>query len=361
MPFVDAGDGTGHRIFYRTYWGAEADSDTGEASCGSRPSAVGAVAATAAAGELAKRPRILLLMGLGGSHTYWRLQAEHFSGWCDVCAVDNRGAGFSVGAWVREGRWTTRQLAGDASRVLDALGWDAAVHVVGISMGGMVAQELAISAPERVASLTLLCTYASAMHAMPAPQVLLDLARSFGLLTSGGMKQAEASFRLNYPEEWLRQQRPSSLHGGAVVENMRWARKLAVQMALEVPAELLAELGQGPGPKAGPPPLGTLLRQLTAVLTHRVSSERCAELRRRGVPISIVTGDEDVLVRPENSRVLARLLGAPVHVLPACGHGVIHQAPEEVNALIEASVREGERRLGASGRPDAQLEPASRL
>src|SRR5438477_5630639 len=95
-------------------------------------------------------------MGMSGSALHWGepfLQALRAD--FEVIAYDHRGVGASSRL---EGALTIAQLAEDAAGLLDALEVDAA-HVLGISMGGMVAQELALAHPERVRTLTLGCTY----------------------------------------------------------------------------------------------------------------------------------------------------------------------------------------------------------
>lgn len=107
--------------------------------------------------EPADRSRsvVLLLMGLGANARLWApvitplLLAGH-----RVVAMDNRGCGRTGVPWQP---WTTRTMAADAVAVLDALGIGR-THVIGASMGGMVAQELALTFPERVRSLVLGCT-----------------------------------------------------------------------------------------------------------------------------------------------------------------------------------------------------------
>ncbi|MEQ4207234.1 alpha/beta hydrolase [Actinopolymorpha sp. B9G3] len=107
--------------------------------------------------EPASRPRaaVLLLMGLGANARIWApVVAPLRAAGHTVVAMDNRGCGRSGVPWRP---WSTRTMAADAVAVLDALGVRR-THVIGASMGGMVAQELALAFPERVHSLVLGCT-----------------------------------------------------------------------------------------------------------------------------------------------------------------------------------------------------------
>src|SRR5919197_6681477 len=88
---------------------------------------------------------LLLIMGMGGHHRMWReeflaLLEPHF----DVVAYDHRGIGESDRA---EGPFSVADLADDVAGLIAALGWERA-HVFGISLGGMVAQELVLRHPE---------------------------------------------------------------------------------------------------------------------------------------------------------------------------------------------------------------------
>ena len=99
---------------------------------------------------------LLLIMGMSGHHRMWgepflRLLENHF----DILRFDHRGIGTSDPAGAP---FTVVDMAEDAVRVLDEVGWDRA-HVFGISLGGMVAQELALRHPDRVSTLSLGCTF----------------------------------------------------------------------------------------------------------------------------------------------------------------------------------------------------------
>src|SRR5205085_7194790 len=99
---------------------------------------------------------LLLIMGWGGDHTAWAFQIPAFSAEFRVIAFDNRGAGQSDAPDVP---YTIGAMADDAIALLDRLRV-ARAHVCGASMGGMIAQEIALRRPDRVLSLGLHCTLA---------------------------------------------------------------------------------------------------------------------------------------------------------------------------------------------------------
>jgi 3-oxoadipate enol-lactonase len=103
-------------------------------------------------------PRLLFLNGSGVTLDDGGVLAGLFSSSFEVLSFDYRGLGRSSPLTGVSG-YTMADCAADARRVLDAVGW-ATAPVVGISFGGMVALELAVSAPERIERLALLCTSA---------------------------------------------------------------------------------------------------------------------------------------------------------------------------------------------------------
>ena len=102
-----------------------------------------------------------------------------------VIAFDNRGCGAST---VTPGPYTTAGMAADALALLDALGV-ARADVFGMSLGGMIAQELAIAAPERVGRLVLGCTHAGAAH---APRMPRETGRAFAMATDDWAERMRA-------------------------------------------------------------------------------------------------------------------------------------------------------------------------
>lgn len=135
--------------------------------------------------------RIVFLMGfLGRADMYvyaeyvyvnknhsWEPQVEYFAKEHSVLVLDNRGVGLSS---LTKGRYTTKMMAMDAYEVMESLHWDS-YHIVGSSMGGMIAQELALIAPEKVDSMALLSTHAGGIRGFPPFYGLFTIVRTISL------------------------------------------------------------------------------------------------------------------------------------------------------------------------------------
>ena len=118
-------------------------------------------------------PPLLMIMGMSGTARHW---GEPFlaplRGHFETIVYDHRGVGESSRL---QGPVTIAQMAADAAALLAALELESA-HVLGISMGGMIAQELALAHPERVRTLTLGCTYCGGEgSALSSPEVMRKL------------------------------------------------------------------------------------------------------------------------------------------------------------------------------------------
>ncbi|KAK0391610.1 hypothetical protein NLU13_1110 [Sarocladium strictum] len=148
--------------------------------------------------------KILFVMGVGGTRRTWQQQTKHFGHdhgeEYSVLVLDNRGQGESDKPF---GRYTTSELALDLIDVLDQVGWtdDRSVHLVGISLGGMIAQEIAHAAPHRLRSLSLICT-TSAMQR--SKSFMEELAQRSGVLfPKSEYRSAIDTARQIFNEEWL--------------------------------------------------------------------------------------------------------------------------------------------------------------
>jgi len=266
----------------------------------------------------ARGPAVLLVMGLGMRGELWRPQIEGLRATHRVAWFDHRGVGESGRAPSR--RLRTGELASDALRVVDALdaaaraagdalGWER-FHIVGVSMGGMVAQELALRAPGRVQSLTLIATFAGGpLHARLPPLTGLRAFVSANL-ARGPEARLRALQTLLYPQEFL-----------ATTDRAALRSRMRAQLTGKVARE-------------------TVLGQLHAVFRHD-TLDRLAQL---DMPMLVVRPGRDVLVRPTHSDVLlAHLPQARRLDLPDAGHGVIFQRADDVNRAIASLIADAER------------------
>lgn len=107
-------------------------------------------------------PPVLMIQGTGCVGEGWRPQVDGLKDAFECVSFDNRGIGESAPL---SGPVTLEQMTADALGLMDHLGWDSA-HVLGHSLGGLLAQQVALAAPDRVRSLGLLCTFATGKDAV---------------------------------------------------------------------------------------------------------------------------------------------------------------------------------------------------
>jgi 3-oxoadipate enol-lactonase len=292
-----ADDGT--RIYFETF-----SPEGGSARCGG-PHAEGVLP-------------VLLVMGVGANGRLWapvvrRLLAAGY----EVIAVDNRGCGRSSTPWRP---WTTRTMARDAMAVLDQLAIDRA-HVSGGSLGGMIAQELALEFPERVITLVL----GSTTGGLPR----LDLAPWRGLL------------RIIF-DAGLRSLRPGSDPEQRVRDFICTAASedFAAQCRPEDEAwTTVAAMLEDPASQRG------LAMQLLACARHSSWSR----LPRLTIPVQVHHGTEDRLMPFAAGRELARRIpGAQFVVHEGAGHATILERPEESRESVLAFLAECEAPPSAS-------------
>jgi pimeloyl-ACP methyl ester carboxylesterase len=236
---------------------------------------------------------VLLIMGFGGDHLAWGLQMPAFAERYRTIAYDNRGVGQSSTPDVP---YTTAMMADDAAGLLDALGIESA-HVVSVSMGGMIAQELALRHPGRVRTLQLHATYGRPDRYMTA---LSDVWRS--VRTTLGR------------EEWLRTV-ALWLFAPATYNERPHIVELLVQNSLNNPH---------------PQSLTGFLRQGDAVRTHD-ALDRLGDIR---CPTLITVAEHDILVPPRFAREIAvRMPHAEFQTMADAGHGYMWERSDEFNRL----------------------------
>ena len=228
---------------------------------------------------------VLMIMGLSFTLEMWTRMLPALTPSYRVILFDNRGMGRSS---VPRGLYSIRQMARDAAAVLDAAGVNAA-HIVGASMGGMIAQELALSLPHRVRSLLLACT------------------------THGGFLSRWPDFsRRPRGVQWPKYER---IERERAVIPMLYADTTPIER-IEEDIHLRCNCqwnAQG------------FFRQLAAILPW--TSYR--RLRRINVPTLVVHGDQDRLVPSANGRMVAkRIPGATFRIIENAGHVLTTDQPE---------------------------------
>jgi pimeloyl-ACP methyl ester carboxylesterase len=239
---------------------------------------------------------LLLIMGLGANHLSWTGQIPVYAREFRVIVFDNRGTGQSD--FLAGVDYTISLLADDAAALLDALGIDAA-HVYGVSMGGMIAQEMALRHPEKVRSLILGATSPGGAHAVsPDAQALRAL-----------------------------------LDQGAAVDSAVNPALLDVLISPAYLAEHRADLlekfqGLADYPATSPEAYAA---QLQAAARHD-TYDRLPDI---AAPTLVLHGTDDPLLPVGNARILAeRIPGAKLVLLEGARHGYILEKQAEADAAV---------------------------
>jgi pimeloyl-ACP methyl ester carboxylesterase len=244
---------------------------------------------------------LLCVMGLSADTLAWVLQVPDFAQRHRTVIFDNRDVGRSAMA---TGDYEIADMAQDALGLADALGLDS-FHLLGVSMGGAIAQEMALAAPERVRTLTLTVTFAAGGA---WARTLADV---------WGARALEMP-RERFIDEMLLLNLSEELFEDA--SKVEFARNLALQ-------------------NPHPQPPDAFVRQLTASSRHD-ARDRLGSL---GMPVLVIGGERDILVPVWKSKELAELIpGARLVVLDRAPHGLTMERAQEFNRLVLDFVAEHE-------------------
>ena len=220
---------------------------------------------------------ILLIMGLGYTAHMWHRTRPRLAGHFRTIAFDHRGVGRSDAP---AGPYSMVMMASDAAKVLDAAEVES-VHVFGISMGGMIAQEFAFEYPTRVRSLILGCTSAGGPTAVRSEPEAAKMLKARAQMTPH--QAAEAALPFIYDVGTPRE---------------RIEQDLAIR-------------------RPWLPRPGSYLAQLEGILAW----EGYSRLPAIGVPTLVIHGENDRLVPAGNGRLIAdRIPGAKLVLIPHASH-----------------------------------------
>ena len=240
---------------------------------------------------------VLLLQGVGVIGEGWRPQLDGLSGRYAVVAPDNRGIG---GSTFRAPALTVDDMAADVLAIADAEGFDR-FHLAGHSMGGLIAQAVALRAPRRVLSVALLCTF---LHGREAARLTPDIVWT-GLRTRLGTRamRRRAFLQLVMPDAFLSGAPPTLADDLAVL----FGHDLADQ-----------------------PPI--VMKQLRAASRFDASARLGA---LAGIPALVVSAHpRPHRAPPIRPRAGRRDPGARYVEIPDAGHGCTIQCAPRVNALL---------------------------
>ena len=247
--------------------------------------------------EQGSGPPLLLIMGLGCSSDVWRrLRADVAKSYRTI-ALDNRCSGRSDIA-----RCTIPLMASDVAAVMDAAGVEQA-HIVGASMGGMIAQEFALQHPERVHALILACTAPGGLYAVPTKLDLI-LAMMWRALRSPQVAM-DAFIPFLYHPSTPRDRVNAEI---AII-------KKSARSRFALGSQVLAIFSWGSYGR---------LPQITA-------------------PTLVLHGDSDRLVPLSNGELIARRIpGARLVIIPRTGHMLATDQPEATYKAVSEFLKEVE-------------------
>ncbi|MEY2516669.1 MAG: hypothetical protein QOJ89_4027 [bacterium] len=238
---------------------------------------------------------LLLVQGMTGHSLHW---GETFLAALEddfeLVLYDHRGVGRSAPS---DGEFTIADLAADALAVLDGLDIDSA-HVLGISMGGMVAQELALAAPERVRTLTLGATYCGGPGARFTDETVVNALAS-AILSGDAERKIRAGWQFNVSPDF------ATADG-----NFERFTEVAEQYPIA---------------------LGMIIAQVQAIMGHDTS----ARLAQISAPTLVVHGSADQMLVSANGEIVADLIpGARLELLDGVGHLFFWEQPERSAQLV---------------------------
>lgn len=239
---------------------------------------------------------LLLIMGLAHNLLSWKKSLPVLAEQFKVIIFDNRGTGRSSRP---ETPYTIELMTDDAKAVLDAAGVEQA-HVYGISMGGMIAQRLAVNYPERIKSLILGCTSPGGINQVaPGGEVIMTLLSGATMPTTP-LEAAWASVPILYSTYFIENHRDS------IAEH--------IETMIEIPT-----------------PVHGIMQQFQACLAH----DTYEELTKINIPVLVLHGDADRLIPVENGKMLAdRIKDSELYIVSGAGHLYLTEAQKAVDEKV---------------------------
>lgn len=240
---------------------------------------------------------LVMIMGLSGNVDWWDPRmVQELSKNFKMVLFDNRGAGRTD---VSNRRYTMKLFADDTAGLMDALGISRA-HVFGVSMGGMIAQELVLNYPEKIEKLVLCSTNCGSTKSVPPSEEVL------------GMLMTDRSALS--PEEIVRMAIPLLFTEDFIQKNPEFI-ELAIQQILKAPISN-----------------EVFMHHLNAIMNF----DTCDSLSQIRAPTLILHGKWDILVPPENGSILAEAIpNAKLVYFENSAHGLIEEMEKVIHVLLD--------------------------
>lgn len=237
---------------------------------------------------------LVMIRGLGSNVDHWYEQAPALSKKYQLLVFDNRGIARSSDPG---GSFSTRDMAADTAALMEAAGFKSA-HVLGYSMGGMVAQEMALNYPEKVNGLILAATDCGITQRIKARP---EVSRLFSEMVALGTPEAKlAAAACLYAKNTL-ESKPEVIQ-----------RYNEVSMRYPASQDMMA-------------------RQWAAVTQH----DACSRLQNISSPTLTITGSEDVLIPADNAKIMAeRIPDARMSVIDDGGHLFLIEQSQQFNLAV---------------------------
>ncbi|HSZ13832.1 MAG TPA: alpha/beta hydrolase [Solirubrobacteraceae bacterium] len=244
-------------------------------------------------------PPLLMIMGRSGTYAHWGEPfLEQLRRDFELILYDHRGVGASTRL---EGPLTIRQMAEDAAGLIDALELDS-VHVLGISMGSMIAQDLALARPQLIDTLTLGCSYCGGPGAVSTREQVMQ--RVAEALASGDHERAiRASWEAN-------------VSPALAADEQAWERFLEISLRRRVALEVI-------------------VAQTRACVEH----DTHARLGQITLPTLLIHGTVDEVLPVENGHIIHELIaGSRLELFDDVGHLFFWERPQRSAELLRAHV-----------------------
>lgn len=241
---------------------------------------------------------LVMIMGYGSTMKLWEPGLIHaLSSYFKLIVFDNRGMGNTE---VGQRPFTIEQFADDTAGLMDALGIRQA-HVLGWSMGALIAEEVVLRHPDKVNKLILYAAHSNANLFPPTPEVIKKLTDRSGSPEEQGMRFISVLF----PPDWLR-------------SNEKRIKEVFYRPLGNISSE-------------------TVAKQSMAIGNWKGCCDRLGEINN---PTLVIAGADDVLVPPQNARYLAgKVPNAQLVLCENGGHGLIFQYPEKFSEKVIGFLR----------------------